>query len=233
MKDRKKKKRRSGPPSQPLGFAAQPAPARTHAAQRAGPGCRCSPAHPTAPPAAAATWPHASATLQHSVVFLSHASTAYATDARQRWQGGPGGHAWGMALSLPCATPTPPHASHWMPPNTSPPLDRHPPWEHEARLQSSVLGCPSARPIARRHLVANHFTLRVEGQGRVRERRAEPLPGGGPGARRGSEHRRGSSRSERHCTALLPELHSHDSSLHRHPLALNTDSGPYAAETSS
>ena len=32
-----------------------------HAAQRAGPGCRCSPARPTAPPAAAATWPHASA----------------------------------------------------------------------------------------------------------------------------------------------------------------------------
>ena len=60
MKDRKKKKRRSGPPSQPLGFAAQPAPARMHAAQRAGLGCRCSPARPTAPPAAAATWPHAS-----------------------------------------------------------------------------------------------------------------------------------------------------------------------------
>ena len=84
--------------------------------------------------AAAATGPHASATLQHSVVFLTHASTAYATDARQRWQGGLGGHARGMALSLPCAAPTPPHTTHWMPPNTSPPLDRHPSWEHEARL---------------------------------------------------------------------------------------------------
>ena len=61
MKDRKKEKRRSGPPSQPLGFAAQPAPARTHAAQRASPGCRCSPVRPTAPPAVAATSPHASA----------------------------------------------------------------------------------------------------------------------------------------------------------------------------
>ena len=84
--------------------------------------------------AAAATGPHASATLQHSVVFLTHASTAYATGARQRWQGGTGGHARGMTLSLPCVAPTPPHASHWMPLNMSPPLDHRPSWEHEARL---------------------------------------------------------------------------------------------------
>jgi len=49
------------------------------------------------------------------------------------------------------------------------------------------------------------------------------MPGGRPG-----DHR---SRSGRHCTARLPELHGLDSSLHRYPLALNTDGEPYAAET--
>ena len=34
-------------------------------------------------------------------------------------------------------------------------------------------------------------------------------------------------------TALPPELHGHNSSLRRYPLALNTDGEPYAAETSS
>ena len=37
------------------------------------------------------------------------------------------GHARGMALSFPCATPTQPHASYWMPLNMPPPLDRRPP----------------------------------------------------------------------------------------------------------
>ena len=30
----------------------------------------------------------------------------------------------------------------------------------------------------------------------------------------------------RHCTALLPELHGHNSSLHRHPLFHNTYGEP-------
>ena len=92
--------------------------------------------------------------------------------------------------------------------------------------KAMALGCPSARPIARRHLVVNHFTLRVEGRGRVRERRAEPLPGRGPGAHRDLKHRHGSSWSRRHCTTRLSTLHGLDSSLHRYPLALNTDGEP-------
>ena len=34
-------------------------------------------------------------------------------------------------------------------------------------------------------------------------------------------------------TALFLELHGHNSSVRRYPLALNTDGEPYAAETSS
>ena len=48
-------------------------------------------AHLSASLAATARWtPHVSRTPVYSVVFLTHASTAYATGARQWWQGGPG-----------------------------------------------------------------------------------------------------------------------------------------------
>ena len=46
---------------------------------------------PSSSPTAAARWtPRVSRTPVYSVVFLTHASTAYATGARQWWQGGPG-----------------------------------------------------------------------------------------------------------------------------------------------
>jgi hypothetical protein len=32
--------------------------------------------------------------------------------------------------------------------------------------------------------------------------------------------------ADRHCMALLPELHGHTSSLHRYPLAFNTNGEP-------
>ena len=71
---------------------------------------RRSPARLPASPAAAANGPRLSALL---CFFPTPRSNHRATEPRQQWQGGPGGHARGMPLS-PCATPTQPHAHRWM-----------------------------------------------------------------------------------------------------------------------
>jgi len=70
--------------------------------------------------------------------------------------------------------------------------------------------------------VAIHQTTQHEGRGEEKNKE------GGAAAGRRTERS-----PEPVRTTLLSELHGHDSSLHRHPLALNTDGEPYAAETSS
>ena len=81
MKNRKREKKK---------WASQPAARPKRASPARGP-ARCSPARPSSSPSAAARWtPRVSRTPVYSVVFLTHASTAYATGARQWSQGGPG-----------------------------------------------------------------------------------------------------------------------------------------------
>ena len=106
MKNRKREKKKwaSQPAARPklaslaspIAAASQRARSSSRPAQLAcnsparGP-ARCSPARPSSSPTAAARWtPRVSRTPIYSVVFLTHASTAYATGARQWWQGGPG-----------------------------------------------------------------------------------------------------------------------------------------------
>ena len=73
MKNRKREKKK---------WASQPAAQPKLASLAHGP-ARCSPARPSSSPAAAARWtPRVSRTPVYSVVFLTHASTAYATGAR-------------------------------------------------------------------------------------------------------------------------------------------------------
>ena len=91
--------------------------------------------------------------------------------------------------------------------------------------KSLSLGAPSALPSPGHHLWPSTRPPSTRAEGRRRTKRAKPLPRGRPG-----DHR---SWSGQHCMARLPELHDLDSSLHRYPLALNTDTEPYAAETSS
>ena len=85
-------------------------------------------------------------------------------------------------------------------------------------------------PSPRRHLDGQPLhTKRAEGEFGRRERsRCREENRKHAGARSTTVDQAGAD-----DTALPPELHDHNSSLRRYPLALNTDGEPYAAETSS
>ena len=92
-----------------------------------------------------------SATPVYSVVFLTHASTAYATGARQRWQGRARGSRPGHGL-VPLAPRPRNHARpldemHASDPPQSPAVERRAPWPSSA-IRAPDPGCPSAHPIA-------------------------------------------------------------------------------------
>ena len=210
MKNRKREKKK---------WASQPAARPKPASPAHSPAC-CSPARPSSLPTAAARWtPHVSRIPIHSVVSLTHASTAYATGARQRWQGGPGGHTRGMAC-LPCAALMQPHASrlmHRMPLHRSI-AARHGSMELGYKTPASdarALSCAPPPPCGRpQHTRAK----REEGEEEEGGGTPKPLRGGracrsrrNRGRRHRPHHGRGSARhcfwsymaTTRHYTAIL------------------------------
>ena len=131
-----------------------------------------------------------------------------------------------MTLPPPCATPTQPLAVVGCKLAPQSPLNPQPPI---TRLADPPLGYkslgrePLAPSIARRHLGGRPQHTRAK-----REEGEEEEEGEDVRARSTAADQAGAD-----DTALPPELHDHNSSLRRYPLALNNDGEPYAAETSS